>query len=114
NKLQSAAGWCLRCFCNTIINTGSGISVSISYMLSLKHAGEVTMFWIQLYGKDQDGKMKVEPIRQPFFDLKVAIAKAKFIASKTTYHEGFRIINESKAVVREGCSLMPKGPKGEK
>ena len=72
------------------------------------------MFWIQLYGKDQDGKMKVEPIRQPFFDLKVAIAKAKFIASKTTYHEGFRIINESKAVVREGCSLMPKGPKGEK
>ncbi len=63
------------------------------------------MFWVQLYGKGKDGKMNVEPIGQPFFDLKRAIAKAQLIASKTTYHwrkpEGFRIIDESKAVVHE-------------
>ena len=50
--------------------------------------------------------MNVEQIGQPFYDLKRAIARAEFLA-KTTYHwgkpEGFRIIDESKAVVHEAA-----------
>ena len=62
------------------------------------------MFRIKLYGKGQDGDINVEQIGPPFFDLKRAIAKALLLA-KTTYPwgepEGFRIIDESKAVVHE-------------
>ncbi len=64
------------------------------------------MFRIQLYGKGRDGKMNIEQIGQPFFDLNRAITKAQSLA-KTTYHwgkpEGFRIIDESKAVVHEAA-----------
>ena len=64
------------------------------------------MFRIQLYGKGRDGKINVEQIGQPFFDLKRAIARAEFLA-KTTYNwgkpQGFRIIDESKAVVHEAA-----------